>query len=78
MPDMTGTILARKMLKVRKEMPIILCTGYSETVSPEKAKKAGISTFAMKLILPHARGHTERLGIITKPGGVHVRNTEEV
>ena len=48
MPDMTGTILARKMLKVRKEMPIILCTGYSETVSPEKAKKAGISTFAMK------------------------------
>ena len=31
-----------------KDMPIILCTGYSETVSPEKAKEAGIREFVMK------------------------------
>ncbi|MHB8111353.1 MAG: response regulator [Syntrophorhabdaceae bacterium] len=31
-------------------MPIILCTGHSDTVSPEKAKKAGIREFLMKPI----------------------------
>jgi CheY-like chemotaxis protein len=48
MPDITGLMLARKMIRVRKEIPIILCTGYSEAVSPEKAKKAGINEFVMK------------------------------
>jgi hypothetical protein len=27
---------------LRKDVPIILCTGYGETMSPEKAKDAGI------------------------------------
>ena len=48
MPEMTGVALAREVLAVRKEMPIILCTGFSETVSPEKAAKAGIRAFVMK------------------------------
>jgi CheY-like chemotaxis protein len=48
MPDTTGVTLAQKMLRVRKEMPIILCTGYSEMVSAEKAKEVGICEFVMK------------------------------
>jgi len=48
MPDVTGVTLARKMLKVRKELPIILCTGYSERVSAEKAQELGICAFVMK------------------------------
>jgi FixJ family two-component response regulator len=36
MPGLTDTDLARKMLKVRKEVPIILFTGYGEGMSPEK------------------------------------------
>jgi two-component system, cell cycle sensor histidine kinase and response regulator CckA len=48
MPDTTGLILAQKMLRVRKGMPVILCTGYSEMVSADKAKEAGISEFVMK------------------------------
>ncbi len=48
MPDMTGLALAQRLLAVRKDLPIILTTGYSETVSPEKAKKAGIREFVMK------------------------------
>ncbi len=41
MPDMTGVTLAQKMLKTR-DTAIILCTGYSETVSAEKAQEVGI------------------------------------
>ena len=48
MPGITGMALAQKMLVVREEMSIILCTGYSETVSAEKARGAGIRAFAMK------------------------------
>jgi PAS domain S-box-containing protein len=50
MPDMTGIILAREALAIRKDIPIILCTGYSETVSPEKAREVGIRGFVMKPI----------------------------
>ena len=48
MPDITGIDLANKMLETRKDLPIILFTGYSETVSPEAAKAAGIREFIMK------------------------------
>jgi CheY-like chemotaxis protein len=48
MPDMTGVALAKEVLAIRKHMPIILCTGYSETVSPVEASEAGIRGFVMK------------------------------
>jgi CheY-like chemotaxis protein len=48
MPDMTGIVLAKEVLAVRKDMPIIICTGYSETLSAEKAREAGIRAFVMK------------------------------
>jgi PAS domain S-box-containing protein len=48
MPKLTGLHLARKLLKIRSDIPIILCTGHSDTVSPEKAKEAGIKEFIMK------------------------------
>jgi len=44
-------MLARKMLKVRKKLPIILCTGYSEMVSPEKAKNVGICALVLKPVV---------------------------
>jgi CheY-like chemotaxis protein len=48
MPGMTGTMLAEKILGVRKGMPIILCTGRGDAVSPEKAETLGIRAFVMK------------------------------
>jgi CheY-like chemotaxis protein len=39
MPDMTGLALARSLLAVRKDLPIILATGYSETISPRRHRK---------------------------------------
>ncbi len=60
MPDVTGITLAQKMLKVRKGMPIILCTGYSEMVSAEKAREVGISAFAMKPLVRKEFAQTVR------------------
>jgi len=48
MPNMTGVDLARDMLRIRPEIPIILCTGFSEIISEEKAKDIGIRQFIMK------------------------------
>ncbi len=48
MPAMTGTDLARRMLMVRPELPIILCTGFSAEVNEEAAKAIGIKGFALK------------------------------
>ena len=48
MPGMTGVQIARELLKIRPDIPIILCTGHSETVSPEIAKEAGIREYLMK------------------------------
>jgi len=48
MPQMTGIELAQEMLRIRPEVPIILCTGFSEAVTPEKAKSMGIREYLMK------------------------------
>ena len=48
---MTLMSFAQKMLKKRKGLPTILCTGHSDTASPEKAKDVGISAFVMKPIV---------------------------
>ncbi len=48
MPDLTGVDLAKKVSEVRKDVPVILFTGYSDAVSPETAHDAGISEFVMK------------------------------
>ena len=50
MPTMTGIDLARAMLRIRPGIPIILCTGFSEIISEEKAKDMGICRFIMKPI----------------------------
>ena len=48
MPGMTGVQLAQRLLQIRPELPIILCTGFSNLVSKEKAKAIGIREFALK------------------------------
>lgn len=48
MPRMTGDQLAIEILKIRPDIPILLCTGYSEKLSEEDAYEIGICSFAMK------------------------------
>jgi PAS domain S-box-containing protein len=48
MPAMTGDKLAQRMMEIRQDIPIILCTGYSEYITEERAKRIGIREFVMK------------------------------
>ena len=50
MPEMTGAALARQILALRPDIPIILCTGYSDQISEEKALSRGIAAYALKPI----------------------------
>jgi PAS domain S-box-containing protein len=48
MPGMNGKELAREVLALRPEMPVILCTGHSEIIDDKLAKEMGITAFVMK------------------------------
>lgn len=48
MPQMTGVQLARKVLSLRPDMPIILCTGYSDVIPQIKALQIGIREYLIK------------------------------
>jgi PAS domain S-box-containing protein len=51
MPHMTGDSLAREIMKIRSDIPIILCTGYSNKITEEQAKEIGIKGFVMKPVV---------------------------
>jgi PAS domain S-box-containing protein len=51
MPGMTGEAMAREMLAVRPDLPIILCTGFGDRITPESARAAGIAEFVMKPVM---------------------------
>ena len=51
MPNMTGDLLAMELMKIRPEIPIILCTGYSKKISGESAKDMGIKEFVYKPVV---------------------------
>ncbi len=48
MPKMNGANLAQEVMRIRPDMPVILCTGFSELVNEDKARSLGIKAFAMK------------------------------
>ena len=48
MSKMDGSQLARELLRIRSDIPIILCTGHSETTTAEKAEEIGIREFLLK------------------------------
>ena len=60
MPNMTGEKLAGKILEIRPDIPVILCTGYSENISEEAAKQMGISAFVMKPLVMRDLANTIR------------------
>lgn len=48
MPTLTGLELAREILSIRPDLPVILCTGYSDLLSEKKGKDAGIREILVK------------------------------
>ena len=51
MPNMPGDKLSAELIKIRPDIPILLCTGFSETMSEEKAASLGIKGFLLKPIV---------------------------
>ena len=51
MPNMTGDNLAVELMKIRPDIPVILCTGYSKEISSETASEIGIKAFAYKPVV---------------------------
>ena len=51
MPDMTGVQLTREIRNIRPEIPIIICTGFSNQINEEKSKALGIQGFVMKPVI---------------------------
>jgi len=51
MPNMTGEVLAKELMHIRPDLPVIICTGYSQSFDQERAKQIGIKAFVMKPIL---------------------------
>jgi len=61
MRQMTGDILALELMKIRPDLPVILCTGFSEKITKEKAEAMGIKAFVLKPLLKEEMAHTIRM-----------------
>ena len=48
MPGMTGDSLAAELMKIRSDIPVIICTGYSEKIDEQRAQDLGIKGLIMK------------------------------
>jgi PAS domain S-box-containing protein len=60
MPNMTGDELAARLMNIRADIPVILCTGYSERISRDRAHGLGIKEFILKPIVMRELAKTVR------------------
>ena len=67
MPGLTGRELARELLAIRPDIPIIMCSGFTEFINASEAKEAGISEFLMKPYLTSRMAQVIRRVLTTVP-----------
>jgi PAS domain S-box-containing protein len=68
MPNMTGDKLARELMAIRPQCPVILCTGYSEKMSADRARAIGIRAFLLKPLLIETLAAAIRGALDAPPG----------
>ena len=54
MPEMAGDEFSRALLRIRPDMPIILCTGFNEQMNEERARQIGIRQLIYKPVVRNA------------------------
>lgn len=77
MPQMSGDELARNLLRIRPDVPIILCTGHSEQINEAEAEKMGLAAFIFKplvmeklaVLIRRILDRPDRRAAATKPQG---------
>jgi PAS domain S-box-containing protein len=70
MPNITGDVLAGRMRKIRSDIPIIVCTGYSERISEKQAAELGVSCILNKPFLLVDLAASVREALDAAPGRV--------
>ena len=60
MPNMTGDKLVTEMMKIRSDIPVVLCTGYSKKISQESAADIGIKALVYKPVVKSDLAKTVR------------------
>lgn len=60
MPEMTGDKLAMEIKKIRSDIPIIICSGFSREMTQDKAQRIGVRSFLNKPITMEEMAHTIR------------------
>lgn len=61
MPKLTGEQLSRELMRIRPDIPIILCTGFSASIDESSAISMGIKAFVKKPILRRQISETIRI-----------------
>lgn len=67
MPNMTGDRLAAELLRIRPDLPIIICTGMSERLTVEKVKKLGVCGVVNKPVVLSQLAQLVRQALDRKP-----------
>jgi PAS domain S-box-containing protein len=67
MPGMTGLLLTARLRQIRPDLPIILLTGYSVTLSPSHAKAEGLQDILLKPISFQALGVAVHKALAARP-----------
>ena len=66
MPNMSGVQLSQKLLEIRPDIPIIICTGFSEQINEERIKSLGIRGYVMKPVVKSELANTIRTALDDK------------
>ena len=67
MPGLTGDLLAQKLIEIKSDLPIILCTGFSARINEKKALALGIRAFVTKPVLKEQMAETIRMVLDASP-----------
>lgn len=68
MPDVNGMQLAKKLIAVRPQIPIVICTGFSERINKENVSALGIKGLLMKPLVMSDLAHKIREVLDSKSG----------
>lgn len=60
MPQMAGDKLARELMEVRKDIPVILCIGHSAQIDKDRAKELGLAAYVLKPLVMRDFANTVR------------------
>ena len=60
MSQMAGDRLAQELMNIRKDIPVILCTGHSARIDEDRAKGLGLAAYVMKPLVTRDFANTVR------------------